>query len=94
MDDRTYARRVADLVGLLPPVDELKTFVADLALNKRVTLVDRLLEDNRLRRSLDELLNDHLRNAYFGPLHRQRPRTRPRTRPVQTCPMTNSSANW
>ena len=69
VDDRTYARRVwLDLVGLLPPVDELKTFVADPAPNKRVALVDRLLEDNRAYADhWMSFWNDHLRNAYFGP---------------------------
>ena len=69
VDDRTYARRVwLDLVGLLPPVDELKKFVADPAPNKRVVLVDRLLKDNRAYADhWMSFWNDHLRNAYFGP---------------------------
>ena len=69
VDDRTYARRVwLDLVGLLPPVDELKKFVADPAPNKRAALVDRLLEDNRAYADhWMSFWNDHLRNAYFGP---------------------------
>ena len=44
-DDATYARRVyIDLVGQLPPIDELDAFVADKDPAKRAKLVDRLLE--------------------------------------------------
>lgn len=44
-DDRTYARRVyLDIVGLLPPVDELEAFVASELPDKRERLVDTLLE--------------------------------------------------
>ena len=69
VDDRTFARRVwLDLVGLLPPVDELKQFVADKSPDKRVALVDRLLKDNRAYADhWMSFWNDHLRNAYFGP---------------------------
>ncbi|MBC8324127.1 MAG: DUF1549 domain-containing protein [Verrucomicrobia subdivision 3 bacterium] len=69
IDDRVFARRVwLDLVGLLPPVDELKKFVRDKAPDKRAKLVGRLLADNR--KYADHWMtfwNDHLRNAYFGP---------------------------
>ena len=69
VDDRTFARRVwLDLVGLLPPVDELKKFVRDQAPDKRAKLVDRLLADNRTYADhWMSFWNDHLRNAYFGP---------------------------
>lgn len=44
-DDATYARRVhIDIVGQLPPVDELDKFVADADPDKRAKLVDRLLD--------------------------------------------------
>ncbi|MEM1355274.1 MAG: DUF1549 and DUF1553 domain-containing protein [Planctomycetota bacterium] len=46
-DDRTYARRVyLDIVGQLPPVDELEAFVASGVPDKRERLVDSLLERN------------------------------------------------
>ena len=69
VDDRTFARRVwLDLAGLLPPVDELKKFVADNSPDKRAALVDRLLKDNRAYADhWMSFWNDHLRNAYFGP---------------------------
>ena len=69
VDDRTFARRVwLDLVGLLPPVDELKKFVADKSPDKRAALVNRLLKDNRAYADhWMSFWNDHLRNAYFGP---------------------------
>lgn len=44
-DDATFARRAyIDIVGQLPPVDELDAFVADQGADKRAKLVDRLLE--------------------------------------------------
>ena len=44
-DDATYLRRVTvDLVGRLPTVEEAKAFLADSAADKRVKLVDRLLQ--------------------------------------------------
>ena len=69
VDDRTFARRVwLDLAGLLPPVDELKKFVAGNSPDKRAALVDRLLKDNRAYADhWMSFWNDHLRNAYFGP---------------------------
>jgi len=69
VDDRTFARRVwLDLLGLLPPVNELEKFVADKSPKKRSALVDRLLQDNRAYADhWMSFWNDHLRNAYFGP---------------------------
>jgi len=69
MDDRVFARRVwLDLTGLLPPVDELKKFVADQSPQKRARLVDRLLTNRRAYADhWMSFWNDHLRNAYFGP---------------------------
>ncbi len=69
VDDRTFARRVwLDLVGLLPPVNELEEFVSDKSPKKRSALVDRLLQGNRAYADhWMSFWNDHLRNAYFGP---------------------------
>ncbi len=66
--DRLFARRVyLDILGLLPPVDDLEKFVADKARDKRAKLVARLLADNR---SYAEhwltFWNDMLRNDYQG----------------------------
>jgi hypothetical protein len=44
-DDRTFARRVYfDLIGTAPTTEELTTFLADSASDKRARLVDRLLD--------------------------------------------------
>jgi hypothetical protein len=69
VDDRTYARRVwLDTVGLLPPPDELKAFLADRAADKRTRLVQRLLADNqRYAEHWLTFWNDMLRNDYKGP---------------------------
>lgn len=67
-DDQTYARRVwLDLVGLLPPPDELTAFSEDRDATKRERLVDRLLAD-RANYAIHWLTfwNDALRNAYRG----------------------------
>ena len=68
VDDRVYARRVwLDLVGLLPPVEELEAFVKDESPDKKEKLVDRLLNDKQAY--ADHWLtfwNDSLRNAYRG----------------------------
>ncbi len=68
VDDRTYARRVwLDTIGLLPPPDELETFLAESAPGKRARLVQRLLDD---RQGYAEhwltFWNDLLRNDYRG----------------------------
>jgi mono/diheme cytochrome c family protein len=68
VDDRTYARRVwLDTVGLLPPPDELASFLADDSKGKRGRLVQRLLAD---RQGYAEhwltFWNDLLRNDYQG----------------------------
>ena len=43
--DTTFIRRVhLDLIGVLPTVEETRTFLADVDLGKRANLVDRLLE--------------------------------------------------
>src|SRR5207237_7320975 len=48
VEDRVYARRVyLDIIGLLPPPQELETFIADRRTDKRARLVQRLLADNQ-----------------------------------------------
>jgi hypothetical protein len=68
VDDRTFARRASlDVIGLLPPPEELDSFVADKRGDKRERLADRLLADNR--RYAEHWLsfwNDMLRNDYRG----------------------------
>jgi mono/diheme cytochrome c family protein len=68
VDDRMFARRVyLDVIGLLPPPDELEQFIADRSRDKRARLVRRLLEDNQ-NYALHWLTfwNDALRNDYRG----------------------------
>jgi mono/diheme cytochrome c family protein len=66
--DRLYARRVyLDVIGLLPPTEELEKFVADRRPDKRERLVQRLLTDER--KYAEHWLtfwNDLLRNDYRG----------------------------
>jgi mono/diheme cytochrome c family protein len=68
VDDRTFARRVyLDIIGLLPPANELETFVADGFRNKREQLVDKLLSQNRAyAEHWLTFWNDLLRNDYKG----------------------------
>lgn len=68
VDDRTYMRRVyLDVVGLLPTPDQLKTFVADTAANKRAVLVQKLLARNvDYAQHWLTFWNDALRNDYTG----------------------------
>jgi len=68
VDDATFCRRVwLDLVGLLPPPEELEAFLADRRKHKRHELALRLLGD---RRAYAEhwltFWNDLLRNDYAG----------------------------
>ncbi len=68
IDDRVFARRVyLDIIGLLPPADELNKFLADHSSDKREKLVQRLLNENQ---SYAEhwltFWNDMLRNDYKG----------------------------
>jgi hypothetical protein len=68
VDDRTFARRAyLDLIGLLPPPDELHAFLADKQADKREWLVRRLLDDkaNYTQHWLT-FWNDLLRNDYTG----------------------------
>ena len=68
LDDAAFARRVfLDVIGLLPPPEELEAFVNDPAPDKRARLVRRLLDDRRAY--ADHWLtfwNDLLRNDYAG----------------------------
>ena len=67
-DDPAFARRLfLDLIGLLPPPDELEAFDADTAADKRERLTRRVLGDDRAY--ADHWLtfwNDLLRNDYKG----------------------------
>jgi mono/diheme cytochrome c family protein len=66
--DRLFARRAyLDVIGLLPPPEELETFVADRGEEKRERLVDRLLADDRnYAEHWLTFWNDLLRNDYKG----------------------------
>ena len=68
VDDRTFARRVyLDIVGLLPPTDELEAFVAETSSDKRAILVRRLLnDDHQYAVHWMSFWNDMLRNDYKG----------------------------
>ena len=68
VDDRTYLRRVyLDVIGLLPPPDKLKTFVADTRPDKRELLVKELLSRNTdYAQHWLTFWNDALRNDYTG----------------------------
>jgi hypothetical protein len=66
--DRVFARRVyLDVVGLLPPPEELAKFVADKKPDKRAELIRRLLADNEnYAIHWMTFWNDMLRNDYRG----------------------------
>jgi Protein of unknown function (DUF1549)/Protein of unknown function (DUF1553)/Planctomycete cytochrome C len=68
LDDAAFARRVfLDVIGLLPPPEELESFVNDATPVKRMRLIGRLLDDRRA--FADHWLtfwNDLLRNDYIG----------------------------
>jgi hypothetical protein len=68
VDDRVFARRAyLDVLGLLPTRDQLDSFVADSAKDKRAKLARKLLADNA--NYADNWLtfwNDLLRNDYKG----------------------------
>jgi hypothetical protein len=68
VEDRVFARRAyLDIVGLLPPPAELKSFIADRDRDKRAKRVRRLLADKE-NYALQWLSfwNDMLRNDYKG----------------------------
>jgi mono/diheme cytochrome c family protein len=68
VDDRVFARRVyLDTIGLLPPAEELKAFVASKKSNKRAALVRNLLSRNEAyAKNWLTFWNDMLRNDYRG----------------------------
>jgi mono/diheme cytochrome c family protein len=68
VEDRVFARRVwLDVVGLLPPPEELEAFIADQSLDKREKLVWRLLNDKKAyTEHWLSFWNDLLRNDYKG----------------------------
>jgi mono/diheme cytochrome c family protein len=68
IDDRLFARRAyLDVIGLLPPPDELKSFLRDHRANKRALLVERLLgRDRDYAIHWLSFWNDLLRNDYQG----------------------------
>ena len=68
LDDTAFLRRVhLDLVGLLPDVEIVKTFVADPSADKRTRLVDSLLADKTAyTEHWLTFWNDLLRNDYAG----------------------------
>ena len=68
LDDVAFLRRVhLDLVGLLPEVETLRTFLADAAPDKRARLVDALLADKTAyAEHWLSFWNDLLRNDYAG----------------------------
>jgi mono/diheme cytochrome c family protein len=68
VDDRVFARRVyLDLIGLLPPSDDVEKFVADTSPDKRAALVHRLLDDKQAYAvHWLSFWNDLLRNDYKG----------------------------
>ena len=68
VDDRTFARRVyLDLIGLLPTPEQIDAFLADVAPDKRATLVAALLADKKnYTENWLTFWNDLLRNDYKG----------------------------
>jgi len=68
VSDAVFARRVyLDVLGLLPPREELEDFVADRSRDKRQRLVKRLLADDpRYAEHWLSFWNDVLRNDYKG----------------------------
>ena len=68
VSDRLFARRAyLDVIGLLPPPEELKKFVADRHGDKREKLVQRLLAEERdYAEHWLSFWNDLLRNDYKG----------------------------
>jgi hypothetical protein len=68
VDERLFARRVhLDILGLLPPPDDLAAFLADTKPDKRERLVRLLLADNQsYAEHWLSFWNDLLRNDYRG----------------------------
>lgn len=83
VDDRTFARRAyLDVIGLVPPAEQLEQFVRDAGSDKRSRLVDALLADrqgyaehwmtfwNDLLRNDEQTSIDGLREPVTGWLYR------------------------
>jgi uncharacterized membrane protein/mono/diheme cytochrome c family protein len=68
VDDRTYIRRVyLDVVGLLPSIAQVESFITDNRADKREKLVDHLLSDApSYTQNWLSFWNDLLRNDYSG----------------------------
>src|SRR6266850_406324 len=68
VNDRVFARRVyLDIVGLLPPPNELDRFISNKRSDKRELLIRKLLADNRTYAiNWLSFWNDLLRNDYKG----------------------------
>lgn len=68
VDDRTFARRLSlDIIGLLPPPEELNVFVHDTQPNKRERMASRLLNNKGAYAThWMTFWNDMLRNDYTG----------------------------
>ena len=69
VDDRVFIRRAyADIVGLLPEPEDVKTFINDKNRNKREALIYSLLsDDHNYTQHWLSFWNDLLRNDYSGP---------------------------
>jgi len=66
-DDATFMRRVSlDIAGVLPVEDEVRTFLADVAADKRHQLIDRLLESSAYADHFANKWNFVLRNRKEG----------------------------
>ena len=68
VDDERFIRRVYfDMLGLLPPAEAVNAFVADTSKDKRDTLIDTVLADNRsYAEHWMTIWNDSLRNDHRG----------------------------
>lgn len=68
IDDATFARRSSlDLIGLLPPPEELQSFLQDPRPNRRELWIERLLaDDTAYAEHWLTFWNDLLRNDYGG----------------------------
>lgn len=68
VNDRVFARRVyLDVLGLIPPPNELETFVSNKRADKRELLVQQLLgDDHAYAENWLTFWNDLLRNDYKG----------------------------
>ncbi|MDC0308573.1 DUF1549 domain-containing protein, partial [Planctomycetaceae bacterium] len=69
INDHEFVRRVSiDLIGMPPTIEELNAFLADGSPDKRVKLVDQLLNSNEYVRhfttSLDIMLMERRRNQH------------------------------